>query len=97
MLSFFCLEEKDLCSDGDMIQFSGQKLIRGKDVNGNCLDYFQPPESMVGVGLNVEEKFDNGDATWLAMDYNGNGKEWAVAYHGIRAPHPEKVPGSIAK
>ena len=42
---------------------------------------------MIGVGLEVENKFDGGDSTWLAGD-TGKGREWAVGYHGIRWHNP---------
>ena len=44
------------------------------------MDYY-PPIGWIGIGLNVMNKYDNGDNTWLEM-YNLEG-EWCVAYHGI--------------
>ena len=32
--------------------------------------------------MNAKSKYDNGNDDWLKMD--GNPKEWAVAFHGIR-------------
>ena len=45
----------------------------GKDYN--------PPIGWNGIGLNVLDKYDNGDNTWIGMD-NAKG-EWCVAYHGV--------------
>ena len=45
----------------------------GKDYN--------PPIGWNGIGLNVLDKYDNGDNTWIGMD-NSKG-EWCVAYHGV--------------
>ena len=45
------------------------------------LAYIPPPQGWKGYGLNVLNKYDNGNNDWLAM--NGNKNEWAVAYHGI--------------
>ena len=43
-------------------------------------DYF-PPLGWKGFGLNVLDKYDDGNNDWIAN--NGNQNEWAVAYHGI--------------
>ena len=43
--------------------------------------YIPPPEGWKGFGLNVLNKYDNGNNDWLAK--NGNKNEWAIAYHGI--------------
>ena len=40
-----------------------------------------PPLGWIGIGLNVEDKYDNGDNTWLGC-CNAPG-EWCVAYHGV--------------
>ena len=45
----------------------------GKDYN--------PPIGWNGIGLNVFDKYDNGDNTWIGMS-NAIG-EWCVAYHGV--------------
>ena len=43
-------------------------------------DYI-PPLGWTGIGLKVEDRYDNGDNTWLGMK-NSPG-EWCVAYHGV--------------
>ena len=40
-----------------------------------------PPLGWIGIGLNVEYKYDNGNNTWLGSS-NITG-EWCVAYHGV--------------
>ena len=45
------------------------------------LDYIPPPQGWKGYGLNVLDKYDNGNNDWLSC--NGNQNEWAIAYHGI--------------
>ena len=43
-------------------------------------DYY-PPLGWNGIGLKVEDRYDNGDNTWLgAKNVPG---EWCVAYHGV--------------
>ena len=42
---------------------------------------YEPPLGWIGFGINVLDKYDNGNNDWLA--YNGNPNEWAIAYHGI--------------
>ncbi len=56
-------------------------MQRGRWANGKPIDYFQPPQGMFRVGLNVKNRYDNGDQTWLSM--NAGGKEWAVGFHGV--------------
>jgi hypothetical protein len=41
---------------------------------------------MIGVGLEVQNKFDGGNAEWLAS--NADGREWAVGYHSVRWQNP---------
>jgi len=36
---------------------------------------------LVGIGLKVEDRYDNADNTWLGM--NNSTGEWCVAYHGV--------------
>lgn len=45
----------------------------------HLVDY-DPPIGYLGYGLSVENKYDNGDNTWLGKD-NKEG-EWYIAYHG---------------
>ena len=58
-----------------------------------------PPMGWTGYGLNVMNKYDNGNNDWLAM--NGNANEWAVAYHGIgkagNTKDTEKITNLIIK
>jgi hypothetical protein len=39
-----------------------------------------PPKGWIGFGLNVLNKYDDGNNDWLAC--NGREGEWCVAYHG---------------
>jgi len=39
-----------------------------------------PPNGWIGYGLNVLNKYDNGNNDWLAC--NGRQGEWCIAYHG---------------
>ena len=41
---------------------------------------YNPPDGWIGFGLNVINKYDNGNNDWLACD--GRPGEWCVAYHG---------------
>jgi hypothetical protein len=41
---------------------------------------YKPPIGWIGFGLNVLNKYDNGNNDWLAC--NGRSGEWCVAYHG---------------
>ena len=41
---------------------------------------YQPPNGWIGYGLNVLNKYDNGNNDWLAC--NGRAGEWCIAYHG---------------
>jgi hypothetical protein len=41
---------------------------------------YNPPRGWIGFGLNVLNKYDNGNNDWLAC--NGRIGEWCVAYHG---------------
>ena len=42
---------------------------------------YNPPRGWIGFGLNVINKYDNGNNDWLACD--GREGEWCVGYHGI--------------
>jgi len=42
---------------------------------------YNPPKGWKGYGLKVMDVYDDGNNDWLA--YDGNPKEWAIAYHGI--------------
>ena len=41
---------------------------------------YTPPRGWIAFGLNVINKYDNGNNDWLAC--NGRPGEWCVAYHG---------------
>ena len=48
----------------------------------NYLMEYDPPLGFIGIGLNVLNKYDGGNNTWLGME-NFEG-EWYIAYHGTR-------------
>ena len=52
----------------------------GEDEQRGGFDYI-PPKGWKDFGLNVMDKYDDGNNNWLA--YDGNEEEWAIAYHGI--------------
>ena len=41
---------------------------------------YKPPNGWIGYGLNVLNKYDNGNNDWLAC--NGRQGEWCIAFHG---------------
>ena len=41
---------------------------------------YNPPDGWWGLGLNVINRYDNGNNDWLACD--GRPGEWCIAYHG---------------
>ena len=41
---------------------------------------YNPPDGWIGFGLNVINKYDNGNNDWLTCD--GRPGEWCVAFHG---------------
>jgi len=59
-------------------------------------DYI-PPKGWKGYGLNVFDKYDDGDTNWIECD--NNPKEWAIAYHGVGrgSNSPEFIAGLIVK
>ena len=57
---------------------------------------YDPPKGWIGIGLNVLDKYDNGDNTWIGME-NIKG-EWCVAYHGVgQSEEPNKVKDIVSK
>ena len=40
---------------------------------------YNPPYGWIGIGLNVINKYDNGDNSWLKKNNNS----WAIAYYGF--------------
>ena len=53
---------------------SSCNIIRGTEI-------YDPPYGWLGIGLNVEGKYDNGNNDWL--NNNTSSSKWAIAYHGI--------------
>ena len=53
------------------------KWARGENRGGRP---YNPPDGWIGFGLNVLNKYDNGNNDWLACD--GRPGEWCIAYHG---------------
>ena len=51
---------------------------------------YKPPNSWIGFGLNVLNKYDKGNNDRLT--YNGRTLKWCVAYHGaIRGKNSDEV------
>ena len=51
---------------------------------------YDPPIGWIGIGLNVYDRYDDGDPTWIGM--NNSKGEWCVAYHGVgRGQESSKV------
>ena len=68
-------------SDTTLFCGRGHNLI-GKWAHGESRGgrTYNPPEGWIGFGLNVINKYDNGNNDWLACD--GRPGEWCVAFHG---------------
>ena len=68
-------------SDKELFCGSGHNLT-GKWAHGESRGGrpYNPPDGWIGFGLNVINKYDNGNNDWLASD--GRPGEWCVAYHG---------------
>ena len=68
-------------SDTELFCGSGHNLT-GKWAHGESRGGrpYNPPDGWIGFGLNVINKYDNGNNDWLACD--GRPGEWCVAYHG---------------
>ena len=54
------------------------KWAKGENRGGKV---YKPPEGWGGYGLNVLNKYDDGNNDWLAC--NGRPGEWCIAYHGV--------------
>ena len=68
-------ELKELfCGMGNQLE---GKWAHGENRGGKP---YNPPDGWIGFGLNVINKYDNGNNDWLACD--GRPGEWYVAYHG---------------
>jgi len=75
---------EEMNSDPELVELfcgRGQKLdgkwAHGENRGGKP---YNPPDGWIGFGLNVINKYDNGNNDWLACD--GRAGEWCVAYHG---------------
>ena len=68
-------------SDTSLFCGRGHNLI-GKWAHGESRGgrTYNPPDGWIGFGLNVINKYDNGNNDWLAC--NGRPGEWCIAYHG---------------
>ena len=68
-------------SDKELFCGRGHNLI-GKWAHGENRGGrpYNPPDGWIGFGLNVINKYDNGNNDWLACD--GRPGEWCVAFHG---------------
>ena len=79
--------QKDLIIEGcnlniNMLDSKGNKEFNwSKGEKRGGFDYIPPPKGWKAFGINVLNKYDNGNNDWLSK--NGNKNEWAVAYHGI--------------
>ena len=65
----------------DLLSGLGNNLLgewaQGENRGGR---QYRPPNGWIGYGLNVLNKYDNGNNDWLAC--NGRQGEWCIAYHG---------------
>jgi len=65
----------------DLLSGLGNNLLgewaQGENRGGR---QYCPPNGWIGYGLNVLNKYDNGNNDWLAC--NGRQGEWCIAYHG---------------
>jgi hypothetical protein len=68
------LTKKMLDPRGDRSEGWGIGELRGQKP-------YYPPLGWIGIGLNVLDKYDNGNNEWIGM-INSPG-EWCVAYHGV--------------
>ena len=68
-------------SDKELFSGSGHNLTGKWAHNENRGGRpYNPPDGWIGFGLNVINKYDNGNNDWLACD--GRPGEWCIAYHG---------------
>ena len=68
-------------SDNELFSGGGHNLT-GKWAHGEKRGgrQYNPPDGWIGFGLNVINKYDNGNNDWLACD--GRDGEWCIAFHG---------------
>ena len=74
LISICKLNKNQLDSRGNRCDGWGENEKRGNMP-------YDPPKGWIGIGLNVLDKYDNGDNTWIGMQ-NVKG-EWCVVYHGV--------------
>ena len=65
----------------DYLDSRGNKIeeFSINEKRGNKL--YDSPKGWIGIGLNVLNKYDDGDNSWIGN--NNSEKEWCVAYHGV--------------
>ena len=51
---------------------------------------YYPPKGWTGYGINVKNKFDKGDNTWLHYDDSYDGV-WSVVYHGTSLKYAKSI------
>ena len=89
LISVCKLSKNQLDSRGNRYDGWGENEKRGSMP-------YDPPKGWIGIGLNVLDKYDNGDNTWIGME-NIKG-EWCVAYHGVgQLEEPNKVKDIVSK
>ena len=89
LISVCKLSKNQLDSRGNRYDGWGENEKRGNMP-------YDPPKGWIGIGLNVLDKYDNGDNTWIGME-NIKG-EWCVAYHGVgQLEEPNKVKDIVSK
>ena len=74
LIKIFKLTKKWLDKRGNRVKGWGVNEKRGNKP-------YYPPIGWIGIGLNVIDKYDMGNTTWLGHD--GSNGEWCVAYHGV--------------
>ena len=93
------------------VMFDSCKLLRKHlDSRGNRSDGwgigekrgnkpYDPPIGWTGIGLNVKDRFDDGNNDWIGMCNSKN--EWCVAYHGVgrfkQSKEVKEATGNIIK
>ena len=70
----FISDKTLFCGSGHNLE---GKWAHGKNRGGRS---YNPPDGWIGFGLNVLNKYDDGNNDWLACD--GRPGEWCIAYHG---------------
>ena len=70
----FISDKSLFCGSGHNLE---GKWAHGENRGGRP---YNPPDGWIGFGLNVLNKYDDGNNDWLACD--GRPGEWCIAYHG---------------